>query len=204
MLYLETVEPHTLGLLKALTAKPYLDHFNLVGGTALALQIGHRQSVDLDFFTNQEFDNNDLLDQLQRDFSTAEPTLQKGNTLLCMVDKVKVDFIRFRYSFQHPLLQLDGLRLRAIADIAPMKLDAISGRGRKKDFFDLYFLMNYFTLPQMLEAYSSMFQHSTLFHVIRSLSFFEDAESDADPVVFDKKVTWSLVKSTISKAVQQL
>ena len=204
MLHLETIEPDTLGLLKRLMARPYLAGFNLVGGTALSLQLGHRVSVDLDLFTAQAFESAVLLEQLQKDFSSVEPTHAMGSTLLCRIEVIKVDFVRFRYPFQYPLIEQENLRLVSSADIASMKLDAIAAKGRRKDFYDLYFLLEDFTLPQILETYSAMFQHSTLFHVIRSLTYFEDAEADATPLIFDKTVTWDKVKKRVAAEVRKL
>jgi hypothetical protein len=85
-----------------------------------------------------------------------------------------------------------------------MKLDAITGRGRKKDFFDLYFLLEIFSFEEMFNLYNQKYQHSSIFHVLRSISYFEDAERDLDPFVFDKKITWTKVKNTIRKEIRKL
>lgn len=204
MLQYQTVHPATLELLKSLMTKPYLESFVLVGGTALALQIGHRTSIDLDLFTNESFSADDLYEQLGEDFQIAEPFVKDKSTLLTEIEGIKTDFIRFKYAFQRPVVNIEGIRLLSMEDIAPMKLDAITGRGKKKDFFDLYFLLQHFSLPQMLDWYAAMFQHNTLFHVWKSLTYFEDAESDGEPLVFDKKVSWELVKAAIRKAVTEL
>ena len=184
--------------------KPYLDSFVLVGGTALALQIGHRTSIDLDLFTHELFSAAAIYDQLEDELRVAEPFVKDKSTLLMEIEGIKTDFIRFKYPFQRPIIYSEGVRLLHIEDIAPMKLDAITGRGKKKDFFDLYFLLQRFSLPQMLDWYAAMFQHNTLFHVWKSLTYFEDAESDGSPLVFDKMVTWEVVKSAIQKAVAAL
>jgi hypothetical protein len=185
-------------------AKAYLEPFVLVGGTALALQIGHRTSIDLDLFTNELFSADALYEQLGEDFQVAEPFVKDKSTLLTEIEDIKTDFIRFKYAFQRPVINMEGIRLISMEDIAPMKLDAITGRGKKKDFFDLYFLLQRFPLPQMLDWYAAMFQHNTLFHVWKSLTYFEDAESDGEPLVFDKKVTWEVVKEAIQKEVAAL
>lgn len=88
-------------------------------------------------------------------------------------------------------------------DIACMKVDAIMGRGRKKDFYDLYFLLKHFSLMEIMKWYSEMFQHTTLFHVYKSLTWFEDADQDGDIELFEKKHTWDKVKKAIVKAVGQ-
>lgn len=204
MLQYQTVYPATLGLLKELMAKDYLNEFVLVGGTALSLQIGHRTSIDLDLFSNSLFSADDLYEDLSADFSMATPFVKDRSTLITEIRGIKTDFIRFKYSFQKPIIEVDDIRLLDIEDIAPMKLDAIAGRGKKKDFFDLYFLLERYSLPEMLTWYTAMFQHTTVFHVWKSLTYFEDAESDGDPLVFNKTVTWGSVKERIKEEVAKL
>jgi len=90
----------------------------------------------------------------------------------------------------------------SVEDIAPMKLDAIVGRGKKKDFYDLYFLLQQYSLMELLTLYTEKYKHQSDFHVIRSLAYFEDAEPDPDPLVFDAKLSWDLVKNAIIKAIE--
>lgn len=99
---------------------------------------------------------------------------------------------------------MDGIRLLAVEDIAPMKINAISDRGSKKDFYDLYFLLERFSLEEILALYSGKYQHSTMFHVIKSLTWFEDAEPQTPPDILDKKLTWHKVKKRILQAVTKL
>jgi hypothetical protein len=84
-----------------------------------------------------------------------------------------------------------------------MKIDAIMGRGKKKDFCDLYFILKFATLNEIMESYKNMFQHSTLFHVFKSLTWFDDADLDAELEVFDKKYSWEKAKKVIKKAVEK-
>ena len=204
MLHFEAVRPATLGLLRSLMARDYLDGFVLVGGTNLALQIGNRESIDLDFFSHNEFGAENLNEVLRKDYQSDEPQVMVGNTLIIDIEGVKVDFIRFKYPFAHPWLNKEGLTLLDLRDTAPMKIDAITGRGRKKDFYDLFFLIQLFSLNQMMEWYDNMYQKVTLFHVWKSLTYFDDAEKDADPFVFDASVTWPRVKEAIRNEVRKL
>lgn len=204
MLYTSTVEPYTLGLLKRLMAEEELNNFNLVGGTALSLQIGHRKSIDLDFFTTEDFEAQEILSFLQSASYEVQVLVLKKQTLIVNIENIKVDFIRFRYPFAHKVNVVDGIRLAHVQDIACMKIDAIVGRGRKKDFYDLYFLLKQFTLLELMNCYSQMFQHSTLFHVYKSLIWFEDADLDGDINAMNKKETWEKAKKTILKAVKSL
>ncbi|MCC7246332.1 MAG: nucleotidyl transferase AbiEii/AbiGii toxin family protein [Saprospiraceae bacterium] len=189
--------------MKSLMSKTYLEQFTLVGGTALALQIGHRKSIDLDLFSVTDIDTDLLLENLQKDYRMI-PKIQTKGSLISDIEDIKVDFIRFKYSFAEPVRVIDGIRLLSIADIAPMKIDAIAGRGSKKDFYDLYYLLEQYSLQEILDLYSQKYQHSTLFHVIKSLAWFEDAEPQALPGVLDKKVTWEKVKKRIVQAVSKL
>ena len=92
----------------------------------------------------------------------------------------------------------------SVEDIAPMKLDAVTGRGSKKGFYDIYFLLQKFNLNTLFSLYLEKYPHQTTFHVARSLTYFVDAEPDPEPVVFDKNVSWEKVKKTILKEVQKL
>lgn len=89
-----------------------------------------------------------------------------------------------------------------IRDIAPMKLKAVTQRGSKKDFYDIYYLLDYLTIQQMLELFSLKFRQFEIFHVLKSLNYFDDAEKYPDPVLFDKTVTWNKVKSKIQSAIK--
>jgi predicted nucleotidyltransferase component of viral defense system len=203
MLHLATIEPHTLGLLNSLMSKEYLRQFVLVGGTALALQIGHRKSIDLDLFTVFDTDADALLQNLEKDYR-VDPKRKTIGSLITDIEGVKVDFIRFKYAFDHPFQVVDNIRMLSIEDIAPMKIDAIVGRGSKKDFYDLYFLLEKFTLSQMLDWYGIKYQHTTVFHVIKSLTWFEDAELQAAPDMLDKLLNWHDVKKRIEQAIVNL
>ena len=201
MLYHETVLPGTLGLLKRLMADDALRQFVLVGGTALSLQIGHRRSIDLDLFSVTDFEAATILDYLNQAGYSPKVIQSQKQTLIVEIEGIKVDFIRFRYPFAHPPIHSDGIRLADVKDIASMKIDAIAGRGKKKDFCDLYFLLQRFQLTEMMDWYAAMFAHSTLFHVNKSLTWFEDAEMDSELIVFDHTYHWEKAKKNILEAV---
>ena len=104
----------------------------------------------------------------------------------------------------YPIGNTEGVRMPDIRDIAAMKLDAVTKRGSKKDFYDIYYLLQEMTLKELLQLHYEKFQHSTQFHVIKSLNYFEDADPHDDPIVFDKKVTWERVKATLVEKVRKL
>lgn len=203
MLYTEAIEAGTLELLRSLMGKSYLSQFVLVGGTALALQIGHRKSVDLDLFTADDFDTNEILIKLIGDYK-LKVLLQKPKTLICNINNVKIDFINYSYPVLYPVIIYEKIRLTDINDIAAMKMDAITGRGSKKDFYDLYFLLEKYSLLELLHLYNCKYQHQTQFHVVRSLTYFKDAENNPDPMVFEKNLSWEKVKKRIINEIKKL
>lgn len=201
MLQTRTIESGTLELLKNLMSVPELDRFFLVGGTALALQLGHRMSVDIDLFTEYPFDTDELIYTLQKSFDVLVETERPG-MLITSINSVKVDMVKMSYPVLFPTVVDEGIRMLEIRDIAPMKLKAVTQRGSKKDFYDIYFLLEILPLDQILELFSLKFKQYEVFHVIKSLNYFEDAENNHDLMVFDKKITWEKVKMTIQKEVR--
>jgi len=204
MLYTTTVYPKTLGLLKELMLLPALEGFNLAGGTALALQIGHRISVDLDFFGDVDFDPIDVLDAI-RDVAAHTSIISQSRAILILnTDGIKTDFVRYRYPLLNPVNSFEGIRLLSILDIGAMKLAAITNRGRQRDFFDLFFILRLYTLRDLLDAYNAKFSDGSEFLVRKSVVYFEDAEEDDLPTIFDTSVTWALVKNAIESEVKKL
>jgi predicted nucleotidyltransferase component of viral defense system len=201
MLQLQTVKPNTLELLRSFMQKEYLNSFVLVGGTALALQMGNRESIDLDLFSTDDFSSNEILSSLLNDYQIIVNN-QLTQTLISTINQVKVDFIKFHYPFIRPFVIIENVRMASIEDIAAMKLDAITGRGSKKDFYDLFFLLQHYSIDELFSFYSEKYPHQTTFHVIRSLSYFEDAEIQPNPIVFDKTITWEIVKQKIISTIQ--
>jgi predicted nucleotidyltransferase component of viral defense system len=172
--------------------------FSLAGGTSLALRFGHRISVDLDFFTTGEFVADDIITKLG--ISASEVMDRSKGTLRLLVDGVKIDCLRHAYPLLNPPDVIENLRMWSVADVAAMKLNAITNRGSKKDFHDLHTLLEHHTLPEMLDAYCSKYSITNRFMVIRSLAWFEDADEEPDPISL-VNATWPDVKASISEAV---
>lgn len=202
MLHRKTIEPHTLSLIYSLQEKDYTQSFLLVGGTALALQLGHRTSTDIDFFTNERFDVPDLLTSLQLDYS-VEIRQQMRHAVLTMINTVKTDFI-FQPSdmIEQPFIS-ERVKMASLKEIAAMKIGAITARGKKRDFIDLYFLMDHFTLTEMLNAFLLKYKNSTPELAIRSLFYFEDAEIDLEPKCFFP-YDWKKIKQKIKTEASKL
>lgn len=200
MLYKNAVEPGTLGTLNRLMQLPALEQFALVGGTNLALRLGHRHSVDLDIFTNASFDLTEVWEAIRQEFPQVIKLDERRQTLLATIDGVKIDLIRHAYPYLLPVEANEGIRMLSIPDIIPMKLGALARRGNKKDFWDIAYLLDQYSLPEMLEFFKQKYQNEDIGYVVMSLTYFDDAENQDDPVVF-QKILWNDVKRKVRLAV---
>lgn len=201
MLHTEVLEPPTLGLLNDMMAPDSLAPFCLVGGTALALQFGHRLSVDLDFFTTQSFDQELVLTDL-RDLIGGVVTDNRNKIgMRLTIQSVKVDVVTYRYPLIRPTVNLDGIRMFAIEDIAAMKLSAVTNRVMKKDFYDIYSLIKHFGFAKLCEWYQQKFVDTNLFMMLKSITYFENADRSETPVLLDQKRDWETVKALILQSV---
>lgn len=175
MLSYETVEPHTLESLKKLSEEEFLLKARLVGGTALALQYGHRISIDLDFFGSITEDNETVKEKLN-DIGTLSVIKETSNIKIYLVDGIKIDFVNYRYDWIDSAIEEDGLRLASPKDIAAMKINAVEGRGTKKDFIDIYFLLQHYSFEKILDFYAQKYPENSQFRALMSLTYFDDAE----------------------------
>lgn len=204
MLQYRTVNPTTLELLKKLMEIDELQNFFLVGGTALALQLGHRISIDIDLFTEMNFDTNKIFEKLNSIFKISDKSEGKNTLNINIIfpdnteNFIKVDLIKYPYPLLNPIIELDNIRLLSIEDIIPMKLSAVAGRGSKKDFYDIYYLLQKYTFSQMFELFELKFVNSNKFHILKSLTYFEDADIEPNPNTFEK-LDWKKIKQTIIK-----
>lgn len=195
MLYLETVESSTLELLKKLQRLPVLEQTRLVGGTALALQLGHRKSIDLDFFGTIDCEAEYLRESIA---GIASLTILKESPHIhiYIVDGIKVDIVNYKYPWLDDVVLEQGLRLASVSDIAAMKITAIIGRGTKKNFIDIAFLLHHFSLEEILHFYAAKYNDSSVFMAMKSLAYFDDAEADPMPDMFVNQ-SWQQVKAYI-------
>lgn len=202
MLYRQTVRPELLELLEKLMSEPLFNEFNLVGGTSLALQIGHRNSIDIDLFGQTEIPQEDILNY----FNDLEKVIvhNKSKAIIQLsIDNMKVDFVKYNYPLLKPVREIDGIRFVSKEDIAAMKLNAIAGRGSKKDFIDLFFLLDYFSLDEMITFYQQKYHDGNQFIVLKSLNYFADADTQADPIMLND-FSWEEAKKKINTEVEEL
>ena len=201
MLSYQTIEPHTLELLRRLSKESLLSETRLVGGTALALQYGHRNSIDLDFFGSLDEDTEAIRRCL--DCIGKVSVLKETKTIrIYDLDGVKIDFVDYsRYSWIDAPVVEDGLRLASPKDIAAMKVNAIEGRGTRKDFIDIYYLLQHYSLAEILDFYKEKYPEHSVFRALMSLSYFEDAEKQNMPKMFTSD-SWEKMKDFILKEVK--
>lgn len=202
MLQTQTVVPELMELLKKIMSEKTFSDFNLVGGTSLALQIGHRNSIDIDLFGNQSIDF-ELFIAILKKIGKTEIFKSSKNILITQINEIKVDFVNYTYPLLEKPFEIDGIRMLSKKDIAAMKLNAIAGRGSKKDFIDLYFLLNEFSLREMMDFYCSKYLDGSEFMVYKSLSYFEEANLQPEPKMF-KDFNWEICKQKIIDEVLKL
>lgn len=200
MLSYQTVNPDTLELLKNLMAQPEMQGMRLVGGTALTLQYGHRQSIDLDFFGKLQVSQDEILEMISHlglDFKVLNQTRL---ILQLVVNRIKVDVIDYSYDWiDEPVIE-NGTTLASPKDIAALKINAIEGRGSKKDFIDVYLLLQHFSLDEILSFYASKYPNHSILMALKSLIYFEDAENQTMPKMFIN-TSWEAMKKAIVNAV---
>ena len=190
-LHRDAVSPSLWLLLVELMTTPELKKFRLVGGTALALHLGHRRSDDIDLFADEPFDSNAIGDFLRLNDQRICECSVSGHR-----DDIKIDVMAHRYAWIDPAEEWEGIRLASIRDIAAMKLNAIANRGSKKDFWDIAVLLDRWTLDDVMSWYRIRYPHMDDWQVVRSLTYFDDAEEEPDPVSLTA-LTWLDVKEFI-------
>jgi len=195
------VKPATFQLIQELQSQTELKEFYLVEGTALALQLGHRNSIDIDLFTKNDFSPEDLLKFLEKGFS-VQPTFLIKNTLLSVVNNIKVDFIRHDYPLVLPPITEEEITYLSKQDIAAMKLNAISNsRKRLKDFIDVYFLLEHFPLGEMIEFYTIKYPNFNPLIPLKAINYFDDIDPEIDPPKLKNKLPLTEIKKRINDSV---
>lgn len=191
-----------MGILTGLMGMQEMKKFSLVGGTNLALRLGHRLSIDLDLFTNEPFEPEFVYRVLESKFEGTVMASQSDQMLFLFIGDLKIDIVQLPYPWLQPYEEEEGIRLASLPDIAAMKLSAVARRGVKKDFWDIAALLDHYSLEDMIEFYKEKYTSRDIFHLLRSLVYFTDAETQKDPEPIIK-TTWAKVKNKVSVAVRQ-
>ncbi len=185
---------------------PELAMFSLVWGTALSLRYGHRISVDLDLFdSGNEFDRDHILSALEREF--GDNFVFDGNNsnwaIFCYINDIKDDIVSYRHQLIRPFERIDQIRLYSSEDICAMKINAILGRGEKKDFWDLYELLQHYSLSQIIEFHRAKYlKQMLLISIPQAVTYFVDADESEEPISL-KGQRWEHVKDFIQHCVNE-
>lgn len=178
-MFANTLSPDTLRGIKLIGGNKWVDFAYLAGGTALALRLGHRQSFDLDFFTQESFNEQVILRQLEQTAQFKSKTIAP-KTVIGDFCNISFSLFYYEYSVLDKTDDFEGIKIASLKDIAAMKLHAVEDRGSKRDFVDLFFLTKYFNLEEIADYYDQKY-HCLEEHKIfisKGLGYFEDAESE--------------------------
>ncbi len=200
-----TISKETEQCLEVLGSLKFFQQFYLAGGTALALQIGHRTSLDLDFFSPSTFSENRCITTLSKKgrFSLNQKEWQ---TVHGQFNSTRVSFIHYPYKLLYKTSEYRGAQLADIRDISCMKLDAVATRGSKKDFIDLYIILSkFYSLEKILILFQKKYKKIdyNMMHLLKSLVYFADADTEPMPNMF-VTISWEAVKRFIRKEVQRV
>ncbi len=202
MLHLNTIDDAVRQLLLKFSAADYLKQFALAGGTSLSLQIGHRKSIDIDMFAFEEAEMEEISLILEGSFTDIQIRRTSKFFIFCNINSVKCDFVNHStHRLVKPIETKEGITLFAKEDIAAMKLNAICGRGSKKDFYDIYSLLQEFSLKEMLDFYDYKFNSDNSWMALRSLQYFEDADTQEPPELITSFPDWSEIKRILIDTV---
>jgi Nucleotidyl transferase AbiEii toxin, Type IV TA system len=179
--------------------------FYLAGGTALALMLGHRDSIDFDFFTEKEFDTKKLFSDIEKAFAGhhTDITQEEKNTLSILIDQnIRISFITYAYPLLNPLVLIENISLASLEDIGCMKLSAITGRSSVKDYVDLYFILQHTSLETLLELAKRKLPSLDELVILKSLGYFDDVR---DEVILYKvvPVDFEVIKRFLANAAQK-
>src|SRR3989338_7648641 len=204
-MFTKTLLPDTIRAIQLINSVAEINKAYLAGGTALALQIGHRISVDLDFFTKRQFNEKVLAAKL----GELPEFIQAGTaqwTVWGKISKTKFSMFYYKYPLLEKTVLFEGIQLASLADIAAMKIHAIEDRGTKRDFVDSYFLAKKYTFEEMLGFYQKKYGvlEDHLYTILRSLDYFEDAEQESDMPKMLTEVNWEKVKEYFRKETHML
>jgi len=203
-MYPESINSKTKRILEKIGSGPLARDFYLAGGTGLALQLGHRQSIDLDWFSEHDFSNEKIKKNLALLDNFKLLSEEKG-TIHGTLNEIRVSFFYYGYKLLFPLINFTNINLADERDIAAMKIDAISSRGSKKDFIDLFFLLEKYSLVELIGFFEKKYKgiEYNKLHILKSLSYFDDAENEPVPIMI-KEVEWEKIKDRIRTEVKKM
>lgn len=198
-MYKQTLAQNTERVLEKITASEAFTDFYLVGGTALALELGHRKSDDLDWFSAKPF-SNDRIKRKLSELGEFQLTSEEQGTIHGVLDEVKISFLEYNYKMLFPFVRFENANLADERDIAAMKIDAVSSRGSRKDFVDIYFLLKKYSLPELIGFFEKKYENIQFnkLHILKSMVFFADAEAEPMPIMM-QQADWEEIKRSMQE-----
>lgn len=203
-MFIQAILPDAVRGIQLVSRVPLIQNAYLAGGTALALQLGHRISEDLDFFTTEEFDEQQLLVELSELGLVRESV--GWRTIIGKINKTKFSIFYYKYPLLSETLEFEGIKLASKQDIAAMKILAMEDRGARRDFIDLFFLAKEFSIDQILGFYDEKYGilDERILHIIKSMGYFDDADNDDWKPEMIKNVDWEEVKKFFEAETKRL
>lgn len=200
-MFTDVLPENTKIVLDKLKGTEIVNRFYLTGGTALALQIGHRESEDLDFFCETDFEPTHVQKELEKLGKLESSAIEPG-TLNLFLDNVKIQFLHYPYRLLERKVDFDGISLSSLIDIACTKLITVSSRGSKKDFIDIYYLLQKYDLNTLFAKLKEKYPETDYnqLHLLKSLVYFVDADGQPSPRMH-KEADWGKIKEAITRRV---
>lgn len=200
----QSISKETKLVLEKIGRNDLAEKFYLAGGTALAIALGHRESIDLDWFCQTDFSNQEIKAKLSK-LGNFKVISESEGTVNGLLDEVRVSFLRYQYKLIFPLVAMGRVKLADERDIAAMKIDAISSRGSKKDFIDIFFLLKKYSLEEIIGFFQKKYAEIDYnkLHILKSLVYFMDADEEPMPIMI-QSINWEKVKKDIKEKVNKL
>ncbi len=202
-IHTEILDSRTLRIIDSIKGISLLKDFYLSGGTGLSLQIGHRESIDLDFFSKLKFEPELLQTELQQKGELSSTSLH-DDALNTFLDRVKLQFLYYPYDLLEDTYLWNGICVSSVIDIACTKLITISQRGSKKDFIDMHFLLQRWSLAELFELLDKKYKdiHYDHAHIVKSLVYFDDADKQPMPKML-VNLNWTDVKTSMLSTIKK-
>ncbi len=192
----------TISLIQQLQLMSELGSFHLVGGTALALQLGHRNSIDIDLSTLKDFDDTELMNSISSKYAVDE-IFRRKNTIIALINNIKTDFIKHNYPLIKPPITEEGITFLSKEDISAMKFHAVIQSGKRlKDFIDIYFLLEHFSMKEMIDFFTQKYTYSNPMIAMKAINYFDELDENIDPPKLLKPLLLKEIKKRIQEASQ--
>lgn len=201
MIYREAISKELGEIITRVFNSPLKNNFRLCGGTALALQCGHRISVDADFVSEKNFERQEIIQAVSEIFLNVTDVHTGTHGVFLRSENIKVDFLTWKIPFMHNAVEFENWKLVSLEEIAAMKLFAITQRGEKKDYFDIAELLNHFSLMQLFNFYKERHPQNDLSVLARFIVSFSDFENQPDPVMLNE-MNWEKCKTVLQHSIK--